>query len=1080
MKRRLTTFLACLFLGVGMAVAQSQVSGTILADDGEPAIGAAVKDASGKTVAVTDASGHFSANVPAGSKLTVSYMGMKDLTFRAGKNSRISLEADTKAIDDVLVIAYGKTKRSTFTGAAAEIKSEEITNHVTSTATGALLGKVAGIQATQSNGEPGSAPTIRIRGIGSINASSSPLYIVDGAPYNGDIASINPNDIESISVQKDASATAIYGSRGANGVVLITTKRAHRGQNAKVTFDAKWGSNSRLVPRYDLITNPAEYYETHYKAMFNSRYYHGYTAEEAYAYADANLLDEKNGGLGYLIYKLPEGQNLVGHNFKLNPNAQMGYSDGVYYYTADNWYDETFHSAFRQEYNASVSGATDRISYFASAGYLNDGGIVDKSRYQRYTGRTNVDYQAKPWLKLTTNMSFTHTDSESPTYDADAWASSWNLFYAANSVAPIYPLYVRNADGSIQKENGRTIYDYGQTNFSRAGTKGNAVGDNAVNEHSNFRDLFQGQWAAFITPLKGLTLEANFNATSINDRASSLYSRFGSQSSTEGYVAVAHYRTFSINQRYTASYDKTFNDAHHFNVLFGYEQEKYKYQSLSGSNYYLYDPYIGELNNAKGSSQKGLHSYTNNHMTEGFFGRVMYDYKEKYVADASLRRDASSSFAPGHRWGTFGSFSIGWQINKEDFMTNVKWVNLLKPRLSYGAVGNENLNSYYYWADRYSTSYNEDTGSWSIVMAQKGNDALTWETHHDWNFGIDFALFNYRLTGTVDFYHQKTVDLLWWKTVPLSSGLTVSGYYDNIGDMVNKGIEISLEGTPIKNKDLTWTLNWNGTINHNEITKLDPSVGEDGLKGSYYIYKEGKSVYEAYLYKFAGVDKTDGRAMWYKDVKQNVTDAEGNIIYEADGTTPKTKTVRETTYDVTEATQYDCGTTLPDIYGGFGTTFEAFGFDFSMQFSYSLGGKIYDGQYQSYMHNGSNAGTSMHRDLLKAWSPDNTNSNIPRLSTAAADNSDQSPQDRFLTSSNYLCLNNLTLGYTLPKRLIMPLQLQNVRIYVAGENLFLLTKRKGLDPRYNYGLGSQTDASGLSSGNYNTMRSITAGVTLTF
>ena len=1077
MKKRLTMVMGGLVLSTGMALAQTAVTGKVTSsDDGSPVVGASIKVVGTNTGTVTDIDGNFVLNVPANAKVVVSYIGMLPKTVKIAKNMKVILDPDNQALDDVLVIAYGKTKKSAFTGSAAEIKSDEITAHVSSSATSALVGKVAGIQATSSSGEPGSSPTIRIRGIGSVSASSEPLYIVDGAPYEAGISNINPADIESISVQKDASASAIYGARGANGVIIITTKRAHDGQDARVTFDAKWGSNSRLIPQYDVITDPAQYYETHFKAMYNSQYYHGATADEAYAYACKYLYDSSNKGLGYQVYTVPAGEQLIGRDFKINPNAKLGYSDGTYYYQPDNWYDETYHNSFRQEYNANVTGSSGKMNYFASGGYLQDGGIVDNSELKRYTARASVDYQAKKWLKLSTGLSFTHTDSESPYYDANSWGSSGNLFYITNMMAPIYPLYVRNADGSIKMESGRKVYDSNQTNFVRPAIVGNAVRDNEYNRSQTFNDIFQGQWDAQITPIEGLVLDANLNVFSNNTRWNGLYSQFSNQSSTDGATGVSANRYFTSNQRYTATYDKTFADVHHFNVLVGYEQYKLKYQYLYGYNDHLFNPYIGELDNALGTSQKSNSSFTNNYMTEGFFGRVMYDFNDKYFLNASLRHDASSAFAPGHRWGTFGSIGLAWQMNKESFLKDVKWIDLLKVKASYGSVGNDQLGTasyssqvgdyYYYWADRYTTSYNESTKQYSISMSQKGNDKLTWETHDDWNFGVDFGFFKNRLSGTIEYYHQKTRDLLWSKTLPLSSGISVSSYYDNIGSVVNRGFEISLEGTPIKTQNIQWDINFNATFNHNEITSLDPSIDEGGLKYSYSILKKGGSVYEAYMTKYAGVNHETGEAQWYMDV----TGEDGTVT-------------QQLTTDITEATQYDLGTTLPTVVGGFGTSLAAYGFDLTAQFSYQLGGKIYDGMYQSLMHNGYSAGQAMHKDLLNAWSEDNKNSNIPRLSNAAGDDAgfdSQTAQDRFLTSSNYLSLNNLTLGYTFPKALIRPLALSNLRIYVAGENLFVLTKRKGLDPRFNYGLGSMTYGSGLSSGSYATLRSITAGISLTF
>ena len=1087
MKKRLMMALACLLLSLGTVLAQNQIKGSVISsEDGQPVVGATIKVVGTNNGTVTDANGQFSLSVRNGAALEVSYVGMTTKRVNAASNMKITLDADHQVLDEVMVVAYGTTKRSAFTGAAAEIKSTDISAHVTSTATNALIGKVAGVQAVSSSGAPGSAPTITIRGIGSYAASSQPLYVIDGVPMEQGLATINPQDIESMSVLKDASASAIYGNRGANGVIIITTKKAKgAAQDAEVTFDAKWGANSRLVPRYDIITDPAEYYETHYRSMFNSRYYNGYSAAEAYAYADNYLFDRNQGGLGYQVFTVPEGQNLVGHNFKLNPNATLGYYDGEYYYLPDNWYDEAFHTAFRQEYNASVSGNTGKLSYFASVGYLNDGGQVENSKFERYTGRTNVEYQAKKWLKLTTNMSFTHRISQTPAI-SDSYGSSGSMFYTANTIGAIYPLYVRVKDenGNIIKktENGRTIYDSNNTNQTRPAIVGNAIRDNAYNDYNSFGDVFFGQWGAEITPIEGLKLNANLSANSINSRYTYLYSRYASGSNTDGDVYVESDRTFSVNQQYLANYNKAFG-LHNLGILAGYEQYKVKDQNLYGENTHLYDPFIGELNNAKGPGKdKSVGSATDNYMTEGFLGRVTYDYAERYFLNASIRRDASSKFAPGHRWGTFWSAGGAWQINKEEFMKDAKWVDLLKLKVSYGENGNDQGMGWHAYADRYTTTYNDETGEYSITMASKGNENLTWETKKSWNAGIDFSLFKYRLNGTIEFYTGKMTNLLWSKTVPLSSGLMVANYPANVGTLLNRGIEVSLDGTLVKTKDLQWDLNLSLSHNHNEFTELDESIADNGLRYSNAIVRVGGSRYQAYMIKYAGVNPENGRAQYWQAL-----DAEGNVLTNTYGTDADGNKIviaeERLTEDITAASRYDLGSTLPKVIGGFGTTLNAYGFDLSAQFSFQLGGKYYDGSYQALMHNGIEAGMAMHKDLRKAWTPENPDTDVPILSIAGADDpgvGSQTPYDRFLTSSNYLCLNNLSLGYTLPKSVVAPLTVKNIRVYFAGENLFLLTKRQGLDPRTGYGIGSMTSGGGMDNGRYSATRSITGGITVTF
>ena len=559
--------------------------------------------------------------------MVVSFIGLETQEVAIKPNVKVVLSSDSQALEEVMVVAYGTAKKSSFTGSAGTMNADKIATRSVSNITNAMSGQVAGVQMTSDNGQPGESAKIRIRGIGSMASSNDPLYVVDGVPYDGDISSINPSDIESLTVLKDAAANAIYGARGANGVVLITTKSGQNGE-ARVTFDAKWGSNSRAVPNYDVISNPGEYYETMFKALYNSKAYAGASAADAYAYANNTLFDAKNGGLGYQVYTVPKGENLIGTNFKLNPNATLGYSDGTYYYTPDDWYDEIFGSSFRQEYNASVSGKSDKISYYASAGYLNDTGLIQNSAFKRYTGRGKVDYQAKKWLKIGTNLAYTYSDSQAPdNQTSDDWSSSGNLFFIVNSIAPIYPMYVRNADGSIKIDpsTGHRVYDAGSTtNFSRPSFTGNAARDIELNSYHTYTDAFSGKWYANITPLEGLTLTANIATTLENTRSNNLYSTFGSAAATDGEVYVESTRTFGVNTQYLASYVHTFNNVHNFDIMVGYEQYRLKEQVLYGDNTNTYDPNLGELGNAVGTDKKTVNSYTDNYMTEGILSRIQY------------------------------------------------------------------------------------------------------------------------------------------------------------------------------------------------------------------------------------------------------------------------------------------------------------------------------------------------------------------------------------------------------------------------------------------------------------------------
>ena len=1043
------------------------VSGNVTdASTGEPVPYVSIHLEGSMTGTNSDNEGHYSISAPHDGTLVFSSIGYKTTKVAIASSGIIDvvLHPDSEYLDETIVVAYGTATRSSFTGSASMVGAEAIEARTVTDVTSALAGTAPGVQVISSSGDPASSgATIRIRGIGSMSASNAPLYIVDGMPYDGSISEINPNDVESMSVLKDAAASAIYGARGANGVVLITTKRA-RGQDAVIKFDAKWGSNSRLIPQYDVISDPAQYYETHYRMMYNSQIYAGKSADEAYAYADATLFDQNNGGLGYQVFTVPEGEKFIGKDFKLNPKATLGYTDGEYYYIPDDWYKETFHNSFRQEYNFSVSGSKDKFSYYGSVGYLDDGGIVNNSDFKRYTARVNADYQAKKWLKMSTNISYTHTDSQTASY-TDTFGSSANVFYITNNIGPIYPLYVRDAQGNIMYDNGMKVYDANQTNFIRPNIVGNAVRDNEVNRKRNYSDMVSGKFGLTATPVKGLSLTGNVGLMNENSRYNALYSQFGGASSTDGQAYVSHDRYFAVNTQLLAEYKTDFGGTlHNLEALAGYELYKLKIQSLEGQNDHLYDPFIGELGNSDGTKSKKTSSFTSDYVTQGFLARLQYNFGEKYFISGSYRRDASSRFAKGHRWGNFGSIGAAWLISSEPFMQEAYWVNMLKLKVSWGVQGNDNLypnasyaRKYYPYADNYTHSYNEETGEYSLTLAYKGNEDLTWESSQSFNAGVDFELFAGYLSGSIEYFSRHTTDLLYSKDVPLSSG-NPTGYYPvNVGSILNRGFEASLYGDIFSTRNVQWSWNLNMSHYRNEILSLDESVAKDGIKGGNYIYKVGGSLYEAYMYRYAGVDPESGKGLYY------YKDEDGSV---------------KTTDVFADADQFECGSVLPKLYGGFGTTLRLYGFDLSAQFSFQLGGRYYDGTYQSLMHTDSSVGNAWHKDVLKSWSPDNPSSDIPRLDGDTSVG--QSAVDRFLISSNYLSINNVTVGYSFPQKWMEKLKIAGLRVYFAADNLAVASARKGVDPRYSIGLGSFTSGSGLNSGSYSAMRTLTGGLTITF
>ena len=1067
-KIRLIVTSLLLVMSVGVFAQNIQVKGTVTdASTGEVIPFASVVVKGTLTGTATEADGTYQLSAPANGVLVFSFVGYQNLEVAIEGKTVINaaLATDQELLEETIVVAYGTSTKSSFTGSAAMVKSEAIEKKVATSVTSALAGTSPGVQVISGSGDPTSGgPTIRIRGVGSMSASSSPLIVVDGSPFEGSIKDINPNDVESMSVLKDASASAIYGNRGANGVILITTKKGTG--DAKIKLDVRLGSNSRLIPNYDVITEPGQYYETFYQRLYNQYYYSGHSVADSYAFADKTLYDHLNGGLGYRVYSYPEGEKLIGTNFKLNPHATLGYSDGEYYYLPDDWYNEVFHNSFRQEYNLSVSGSGERFNYYASGGFVDDGGIISNSEYKRYTGRINADYQVKKWFKLTSSMSFSHTNSKTNGSNG-SWGSSGNVFYVANNIGPIYPLYVRNADGTIKTENGRTIYDSNNTNFTRPGTVGNAIRDNEYDSTNYYSDVFIGKAGAIFTPFRGMTLTANLNLTSDNTRDAELYSIFGSGKGNDGIAYVSHDRMFAINQQYLAQYKTDFGGSdHNFDILAGYEQYNRKSQNLWGQKDHLFNPLVGELGNGDGTSTTRTSSSTNTYISKGFLSRVQYDYAGKYFVSGSFRRDASSRFAPGHQWGNFWSAGGAWLISNEDFLRNSKVVDMLKLKISYGQQGNDNLGGLYPWADQYTHTYNEETGEYSLALSYKGNEDLTWETSKSFNVGLDFELFRGILNGSVEYFARKTENLLYSKNVPLSAGNPTGVIPVNVGDIMNRGFEITLDGNIINTKNVRWS--WNANFSHykNIILSLDDSVSENGIKGSYFIYEVGGSLYDAYMYKYAGVDQETGKALYWKHIEEK--DSEGNVTSESD----------ETTDNFGDATKYKLGSIMPKLYGGFGTSLNAYGVDFSIQCSYQLGGRYYDGSYQQLMWTQDQTGSAWHKDVLKAWTPENPNTDVPRndgdVQVA------QTAVDRFMITSNYLSINNVTLGYTFPAKWTKKIAISALRLYVAGENLAVFSARKGLDPRFNMGLGSMTANSGTTSSAYSAMRTITGGISLTF
>lgn len=1028
-----------------------KITGIVRDENGDEVVGASVIEVGTTNGVTTDIDGRFELTIKPNGTLQISYMGYASQTIDPGtqNNLQVVLLEDTQLLDEVVVVAFGKMAREAFTGSAGVVKSDELLKAQVTNPAQALAGRVAGVHLGNSSSQLGSSPQITIRGFGSISSDTEPLIVVDGMPFEGDLNLINPADIESMTVLKDAASNALYGARGANGVVMITTKRGKSG-DAKISVDAKWGVNTNGLKLYK-TTNTQQFYETYYKMLYNSyTNQDGMSAADAHALANTNLTSTSGGiGPGYMVYTVPGGQDFIQPGGTMNPGATLGalytYNDRQFWLQPDSWEDEGLQDGFRQEYNVSISGASDKVNYYTSLSYLDQEGIQKGQTQDRLTARAKIDYQAKKWLKIGANFNYSKYNYGQTAEGTIGTGTIWSV---VKTIAPIYPIYYRDANRNIMIDQwGEQMYDFAQNyNLSRAGgVGGNAIFSNKYRFSETTANSILANGYADILLTKDLTLTVNGSAYTYDRRYTYSTSPFMDHytvSATNGNLTKSSTRDYNYNLQQLLNYVKQFNK-HEISALIGHEYTNQKYETLSASGYNF------GIDGAKELSQllnlnTNPNSYSREYNNEGFFFRAMYNYNTKYYGSVSFRRDASSRFSKDNRWGSFWSAGGAWIVSKEDFFPSQPWLNTLKVKASVGSQGNDKIGNsnigYHLYGDSYNIVNNDDKVAFQ--WHQKGTEDITWETNTNWNAGVEFDLFKGRLSGSFDYFYRKTSDMLFSLATPPSIGYT--SYVVNMGDMRNAGVEVSLNGTLVKTKELNWDVNFNISHVKNKVLKLPNDLksmtveGHDGYvnidphsasKFQYYV-AEGLPLYTWYVYKSAGVDKETGEALYYKDI----VDSNGNV------------TGRETTTNSSQATNYLQGDALPSVYGGFGTSLAYKGFDLSVNLSYQLGGKVWDYNYQTLMHSSGTTATTWHVDIFKAWTPENPNSDVPRLQYAET-YSQTARSDRFLAKASYLNLQNINFGYTLPASLTRKFDIEGIRIYFSGENLGYISARRGLDPR---------------------------------
>ena len=1004
---------------------KEKITGTIKDNNGDPVIGASIQIKNTGIGTITDYNGQFSlSNVPENGILIISYIGYdtEEIPVNKKKNLQIVMKENTKQLEEIVVVAYGTAKKSSFTGSAEVVKQDRIEKRVVADVSKALEGTVAGVQSTSGSGQPGSGASMVIRGFGSISASNTPLYVVDGVPFDGALNTINPNDIESVTVLKDASAGALYGSRGANGVVMITTKRGERDDNQiSINLKANWGISSRAIPKYETV-NEAEYLELAFEAYKNELIYtEGIDPLLAGTQAIEVMKGMAKGVLGYNEeynpFNMPLQELINPITGKINPTAQLKYHE--------DWKDElSNHNPLRQEYQLSVTGGNKKTQYMISMGYLDEVGLLQTTEFERYTGRVNIDTQAKKWFKTGFNASFAQTSTN---YNSASGSVISNLWYTSQIMAPIYPVYEHNTDGSLKTDaNGNKIYDYGKNRIALANS--NAIALLHEDKENNTRDNLSARTYIQLSTnddeygiFKGFSLMANLGLDYFNTHEMSYSNPYtGNAATTAGSLTKAVQRQLSYTFNQLLTYQRNIR-SHSLDVMIGHEYYELKQQFLGAQKTGF--PFGGLYELSAAATLSGASSQTDKYAIESFLSRVNYNFAQKYYFSASFRTDGSSRFHKDSRWGKFWSLGTSWRISEESFMKKYDWVNNLTLKASFGSQGNDNIGSYYAYQSLYNMGLSNGSLNGAGINSLENKD-LKWEKNENLNIGIEARLFN-RLSLTAEFFNKHTKDLLLNMPKATSSGF--DAYPANIGSMRNMGLDVTVTVDILKNSDLKWTLIAMGSHIRNKILKLadKPEI----ISGSN-IFKEGETVNSFYLPISAGVDPLTGNQLYWVDHDKN-----SNIVskYKTDDVT------------LTANSREIVGNRIPDLYGSITNDFSYKGIDFSILTTYSIGGEMLDGVYGSMMNVGYK-GYVWHKNALRRWQQPGDITDIPKIMW------DQQLRvtDKDLINASYFAIKNITLGYTFPKDWLTKIKMDNIRVYATANNLALFSHLKGMDPQYNF------------------------------
>ncbi|TXG38794.1 SusC/RagA family TonB-linked outer membrane protein [Seonamhaeicola maritimus] len=1017
---------------------EKTISGTVSDETGLPLPGTTVLVKGTSSGTSSDFDGKYSIRANQGDVLVFSFVGYTsaEVTVGASNTLNVTMKEDATSLEEVVVVAYGTQTKQSIVGSVGVVSDAVIETQQVTSPLRAIQGAVPGVNLLTAGGQPGNNPVIRIRGFGSLNASQDPLIVVDGAAFNGNLNTISQDQIESISVLKDASSTALYGSRGANGVILITTKKGYKDSAPKITFRSQIGISNPTVGLHDLV-EPEDYLKLNWEAIKNTNQYeNGQTASVAAQNATNQLID-------YVGYNPFSVSNPIDANGNLVPGANLLWNT--------DWEDVLLRDdVLRVNHNVSLSGGDSKSTYFMSLDYLNEDGPVIRSGFERISSRLNLESQVTDWLKVGLRTSFSRSNSGNPDQTSGTVQQVISYIYGVSS---IFPIYVRDANGALIRDSaGELIYDIGDgyipgqpVNSVRNAFGGeNVLASINLGEENRKRTNFLGNAFAEIKIFDGLTFRTNFSYENyLFDSFSFNDDRVGFAAGINGRVTRDRDITTTVNAVQTLNYVNTFGN-HTIGADLITEAYTFEYDELraQGTGFLpgvtVLDGRTVPEDVAGNLSKERLNSY---------LGRVSYNYNQKYYAEFSGRRDGSSRFSQDTRWGNFFAAGASWVVSEESFLRDSNTLSYLKFKGSYGELGNNRGIGYFPYQSVFGLGWNNE-GNTGVLLSGVADPLISWEKTASTNVGADFELFNGALSGSVEWFNKKSIDLIYDKPLPSSTG--VSEIRTNVGSIKNFGWEASLQSTIFNTDEFTWTAGLNFSLIKNEIVELTQDEFINGSK----LWKVGNSIYDFYIRDWAGVDPADGRGMWFLDVE----DANGDVI---DKVTTKS-------YD--EATRYQNGTSIPDIFGGFTTFLKYKQFDLNILTNFSFGAKLLDTDYSGLINQFENPGASIHPDNANRWQNPGDITNVPLL--LASNNDHAARSSRFLVDNDYIRLKSLTFGYNFPSNALSRYGISKLRLFLQADNILTWQSHKGIDPEQAF--------NGLTNNRSPLSRTITSGVIFEF